>query len=242
MARDVFITGGTGSVGSELVEQFTDDGHEVVFQYRSNDELAETLESETEAESWQCDFTDDFQLPDRDFDVVVNSAGVLLTKTKTENVPLNNWQKAVKINLTVPFQIIKKYLPAMVEQNWGRIVNIGSIYSLTATKNNSSYNASKHGLSGLTKSVAKEYAADGITCNEICPAAIESEIMDEVARQKEADGVMSASEYLDQVREANPAGRMVVPEDIGSVVCFLASEKAEFINGESIVIDGGQIC
>lgn len=229
-------------MGMKLVERFVENDYKVVFQYHTNDDKANDLSQRTEAMKWQADFSNDFELPDRDFDIVINNAGILLTKTYTADVTDEEWEKTLQVNLTAPFKIIKKYLPSMVSSSWGRIINIGSIYSLRGTENNSSYNVSKHGLSGLTKTVAKEYASEGITCNEICPAAIESDTMDRIARQKEEEQDISATEFLNQVREANPSGRMVFPEDVASVALFLASPKAEFINGESIVVDGAQIC
>ncbi len=173
---------------------------------------------------------------------MINAGGILLTKTLTHEVTNDEWLSTMTVNLTVPFLVIRKFLPSMMKKRWGRIINIGSIYSLRAVGKNSSYNVSKHGLSGLTKSVAKEYASFGITCNEICPSATESEIMNQLASRKEKEGIMSASEYLDIIRSDNPTGRMVFPNDILNAALFLASDAAAFINGQSIVVDGGQIC
>ena len=127
----------------------------------------------------------------------------------------------------------------MVNRRWGRVINISSIYGIRGTTNNLPYNSSKHGLSGFTKSIAKEYAAYGITCNEICPGAVESELMERIAARKEKEGrVTSRAEYLQMVRESIPAGRLAKPEEIACLALYLASDHAAFINGASIVIDG----
>ena len=129
----------------------------------------------------------------------------------------------------------------MMRMRWGRIINISSIFGLRATTKNLPYNVSKHGLSGLTKSIAKEYANFGVTCNEICPGAVESELMNRIAMQKEREAGIAHEDYLRAAREAIPAKELASPQGIADLAVFLASDKASHINGASIVIDGGEI-
>jgi len=129
----------------------------------------------------------------------------------------------------------------MLNRNWGRIISIGSIYSLRGSSNNGSYNISKHALTGMTKSLCSDYASRGITANDICPAAIESDMMRTIAARYESEGKGTSEEYLQAVRAANPTHRLARPQEIASAALFLASEGAAFVNGSAILIDGGQL-
>lgn len=239
--RSVLITGGTGSVGMALIETFSRSGDTVHFQYYSNEERAKELERSFGSAGFRVDFLGDGRLPDQEFDVVVNNAGINITKSLSHEICDDEWEKTIRINLTMPFQIIRKYLPYMIRNRWGRIINISSVYGLRVCTNNLSYNVSKHGLSGLTKSVAKEYAQYGITCNEICPGPIESELMQRIAENKERTLGIPIGQYLDDVRQWVPAKRMAQPTEIAHLALFLASDVAAYINGVSIPIDGALI-
>lgn len=237
------MTGGTGSVGRAIVSSLRDLDHEVWFQYNANQEAADRIADMTGSTGWRCDFLEDpDQLPDREFDIVVNSAGVLLTKTDVEGISDEEWERTFRVNTFVPFSVARRYLPGMKARRWGRIINIGSIYSLRGSTRNAAYNASKHALSGLTKSIAREVAPFGVTANELCPSAIDSDLMRRLADELVVDGRASSVEaYLADVAEANPTGRMARPADLAAAVRFLASEEAAFMNGVSIAVDGGQI-
>lgn len=239
--RNVLITGGTGSVGRALVKVFAAHDDRVTFQYHRDATAARRLMDECGARAIQLDFLSTMELPAVDFDVVINNAGVNVSDTKTHEVRHDAWDLTIKINLTVPFSVIRQCLPGMIARGTGRIINISSIYGLRAVEGNLPYTVSKHGLSGLTKTVAKEYASYGLTCNEICPGPIESDMMHEIAaRASQASGI-SAESYLAEVNEEIPAKRMATPEEIASVAFFLASPEASYINGASLTVDGGLI-
>lgn len=240
--KKVFITGGTGSVGEVLVRSFVNENYAVEFQYFSNTLKAKNLEKACSVKSYKIDFNNFFELPDVKYDIVINNSGINECSDLVHEVPDTILKKTIQINLVAPFNICKKFLPHMVANKWGRIININSIYGLRGTENNSPYNVSKHALSGLTKSIAKEYARYGITCNEICPSAIESDMMTRIANEEELKGTVKAGKYLEMVRTEIPAQRMANAQDIASIAIFLASEKASFITGTSIPVDGGLIC
>jgi 3-hydroxybutyrate dehydrogenase len=241
-ARTALITGGTGSIGASLVEAFTEAGYGVTFQYGTNEERALKLTEKWDARQVHADFLNggDIGIP-MEFDVLVNCAGINLTKSLTHKIDDFQFEQTLAVNVTTPFRLIRACLPYMMRREWGRIINVGSIYSLRATSNNAAYNVSKHALSGLTRSVALDYAGRGITCNEICPSAVESELMERIAKRKEAEGEMTSANYLEKVRASNPTGRMAMPNDLAGIAVFLASDDAGFINGVSIPVDGGQI-
>ncbi len=240
--KKVFITGGTGTIGTSLIESFTNEGYAVIFQFFSNKERANQLENNFNAKSVKIDFRSQFDLPEIDFDIIVNNTGINISDELTHDVEDSIWHDTLNINLTSPFQVCKFYLPKMIQKNWGRIININSIYGLRGVDYNSPYTVSKHGLSGLTKTIAKEYASNGITCNEICPGAIESELMDRIAARVAKEEGTTTKEFLSEVAESYPAKRMGLPKEVSAIVLFLASSEASYINGVSIPVDGGLIC
>lgn len=239
--RAVFITGGSGSLGRALVRLFADNDYAVTFQYRHSRHQAETLQAECPVTAVSIDFSFTFDLPDAEFDIVINNAGINICNVPAHAVPLADWDLTLRINTTVPFMVVQRYLPGMVKRRWGRIINISSIYGLRGVETNLPYNVSKHGLSGLTKTLAKEYAAYGITCNEICPGPIESDMMQQVARRETSDTDKDVTRYLKEVAQEVPAQRMATPGEVAAMALFLASEEAGYINGSSVVIDGGLI-
>ena len=236
----VFITGGTGSLGLSLIESFFNKGYSIYFQYYQNDDQASLIEKAFSAVPYKMDFKQKLKLPEIEFDIIINNAGINISDSLIHNVSCESWCDTIKVNLTAPFEICKFYIPSMLKKGWGRIININSIYGLRAIDYNGPYNASKHGLSGLTKSIAKEYIIDGITCNEICPGAIESALMSRIANRTTESG-QSPEQYLQEVAASYPGKRMAIPKEVSMVALFLASEDASYVNGCSIPVEGGLI-
>lgn len=238
--RSVFITGGTGSVGRALIAAFCDAGHKVSFQYRSQDGLAKLLVKKHRCRAVQFDLSRDFSL-EGEFDILVNNAGINLGKNLTAECSDEEFTETLNVNLVAPFRLTRRVLPRMKRRRWGRIINISSIYGLRAVEGNCPYTISKHGLSGLTKTVAKEYARYGITCNEICPGPIEGELMERIARRSFSPYYKTPQEYLAAVASELPAQRLAKPAEIAAMALFLASDRCQYVNGTSIAIDGGLI-
>ena len=229
----VLITGGTGSVGTELVKRFTaSNKFEVWFTYHSNIERANLL-----SQQYHCKaiLVEDIG---NEFDIIINNAGIVNSLVSCEDVLLENWEETLKVNLTLPFTIIKKNLPYMKQKGWGRIINISSIYGVRAEEDVTPYTVSKHGLIGLTKSVAKEYAQYGITCNAICPGTIVSELSERLANYYTSNEE-EKREYFEELNNAIPAKRLVYPKEIVDFAYFIASGEAAYINGATLMIDGG---
>ncbi|GAA4687354.1 3-hydroxybutyrate dehydrogenase [Phytohabitans rumicis] len=222
-----------------MVAAFAKAGYQVFFQYNQNEPVAQRLRSTYSATGLRIDLASQFALPSDDFDVLINNAGINESEELTDRVDPMIWEKMLRVNLTVPFLLIRAVLPGMIHRGWGRIVNIGSIYSLRAATHRAPYVATKHGLSGLTKTVAREYAAHGITCNEICPSAVESRMMNRIAGDKAQRQGNTITEILDGYRALIPAKRMATPEEVASTSLHLCSPAAGFINGASVPVDGG---
>jgi NAD(P)-dependent dehydrogenase (short-subunit alcohol dehydrogenase family) len=237
----VLITGGTGSVGKALVEAFATRNHRVTFQYRREKSIAKRLEKRFGAESIQMDFGEDFLLPRVDFDVVINNAGINVSDVAAHEVDIGDWNRTLRVNLTAPFLVVRQCLPSMIKKRWGRIINISSIYGLRAVEGNLPYTVSKHGLAGFTKTLAREYAVHGITCNEICPGPVDSEMMREIGKRAAASSGGTVASYLKEVCDEIPARRMVKPSELAALALFLASSEAGYLTGASIPMDGGMI-
>ena len=237
----VLITGGTGSVGKALVAAFATKNYRVTFQYRHEKSIAKRLEERFGAASIQLDFEEDFLLPKVDFDVVINNAGINISDVAAHEVDIGDWNRTLRVNLTAPFLVVRQCLPSMIEKRWGRIINISSIYGLRAVEGNFPYTVSKHGLAGFTKTLAREYAVHGITCNEICPGPVDSDMMREIGKRAAAENGGTVDDYLKTVCEEIPARRMVKPSELAGLALFLASPEAGYLTGASIPMDGGMI-
>lgn len=240
--KKVLITGGTGSVGRSLVEKFCKKGYLVTFQYKNNQKVADELCREFGAKSLKIDLAKKISLPENDYSVIINNAGIINSNVISHETSFGDWDLTLQVNLTAVFEILKICLPFMVNIQWGRVINISSIYGLRVIDNNLPYNVSKHALSGLTKSIAKEYAKFGITSNEICPGPIVSEIMTRVGKEESSYLGISLKEYFQKISDRIPCKRMAFPEDVANLASFLASTEANYLNGVSIPLDGGLIC
>jgi NAD(P)-dependent dehydrogenase (short-subunit alcohol dehydrogenase family) len=235
----VLITGGTGSVGQSLVEIFSLNGYDVSFQYCGNDDKATELMSKYRVKSIKMDFKKEFYFESTNYDIFINNAAINISEALTHEVNIGNWDDTMLINVTVPFKICQLVLPYMLKNRWGRIINISSIYGLTSVESYLPYTVSKHALTGLTRTIAKEYASHGITCNEICPGPIESDMMTRIATKEALGEGVTTEEYVNQICDAIPAKRLANPNDVSSLALFIASLQASYISGVSIPLDGG---
>ena len=237
--RTVLVTGGTGSVGEELVMSFARMGYAVTFLYNASTSRARALCRNTGATGVQVDLLRSVELPDRGVDILINNAAINNSSQLTADLPLEGWERTIALNLTAPFRLIQQCLPHMIGKGWGRIINISSIYAFRAVETNLPYTVSKHGLSGLTKTVAREYGAHGITCNEICPGPIESRLLDRVCSERAAASGVGIDRYMSEVKDELPTGELVHPAAVTKMALLLATEESGSVNGSSLVIDCG---
>ena len=237
----MLITGATGSVGESLVAGFSTNGYRVFFLYNRSELRARALAREFHATPIKMDLSHPINLPNREVDILINNAAINDTSELTGELALEDWNRTIALNLTSPFILIQQCIPYMVHKKWGRIVNISSIYGLRAAETCLPYTVSKHGLSGLTKTVAREYGAHGITCNEICPGPIKSRLLDRICEKRAAETGKNIEEYMREVKEDLPTGELVLPSSVTQMVLLLTSENSGSINGSSVVIDGGMI-
>ncbi|GAA4459152.1 D-threitol dehydrogenase [Phytohabitans houttuyneae] len=164
-------------------------------------------------------------------DVVVNNAGIAFI-TPLEETTLDDWRRVLDVNLTGPFLLCREFGRLMLGAGAGTIINIASVAGLRGVADRAAYNASKHGLIGLTRTLAAEWGGRGVRVNAVCPGWVKTE-MDEASQ---AEGAYGDSDITDHV----PQGRFASPDDIAQAVAFLADPaKSGFVNGETLSVDGG---
>ena len=174
-------------------------------------------------------------------DVLVNNAGIQHV-APIEEFPVDKWNAILAINLSASFHAIRLALPAMKARKWGRIINIASAHALVASPFKSAYVAAKHGIAGLTKTVALEVAEHGITMNAICPGYVWTPLVQkQVADTARARGLTEQQVINDVLLHAQPTKKFVQIEEVAAFAAFLASDAAASITGAVLPIEGGWI-
>ena len=172
-------------------------------------------------------------------DILVNNAGIQHV-SPVDSFPSDKWEMVVAVNLSACFYATRAVLPGMRARDWGRIVNIASVHGLVASVDKSAYVAAKHGLVGLTKTVALETARTGITCNAVCPGWVLTPLVEkQIAARAERDGVARDEAQVRLLSEKMPSADPVAPEALGGLVAYLCSPAADQVRGAAIPVDGG---
>ncbi|MDD6265401.1 MAG: 3-oxoacyl-ACP reductase FabG [Clostridia bacterium] len=236
--KKVLITGGSRGIGRACVSLFTKKNCDVVFFYRENTDMANRVCSETGAHAVKCDISDPesvyFGVKEAKehlggFDILVNNAGVAQFSLFTE-ITNDDWQRIINTNLGGTFYVTREVLPSMISQKSGSIINISSMWGQTGASCEVHYSASKAGIIGLTKALAKEVGLSGIRVNCVAPGAVNTDMnatLDESA--------------IKEICNETPLSRIGTAQDIANAVYFLAGEKASFITGEVISVNGGMV-
>jgi NAD(P)-dependent dehydrogenase (short-subunit alcohol dehydrogenase family) len=171
-------------------------------------------------------------------DILVNNAGIGSSSNPKPVAEFDDafWDLSLWLNLTVPYKLSKAVLPHMREQKWGRIINIASINSKTPSFHGAAYSASKHGLLGLTRTLALEVAREGITVNAICPGPVHTIMND---KRIEYDAQRRGMSFAEVEEAMTPIGGRLEPEDIAPMAVYLASNEARMVTGQAFNVCGG---
>jgi 3-hydroxybutyrate dehydrogenase len=172
-------------------------------------------------------------------DILLNNAGVQYVAA-VEDFPVAKWDQIIAINLSSAFHATRAAVPIMKAQGRGRIVNLASAHGLVASPFKSAYVAAKHGIAGLTKTVALEIARDGITCNAICPGYVKTPLVDgQIADQAKARNMTPEQVLNDVILAAQPTKRFVTYEELAGLLLYLVSDAGASVNGAALSVDGG---
>lgn len=235
------VTGGTTGIGKEIALTLAQDGFDVVVNYL---QLDETVKQEIEAMGRKClliegnvTSMDDMEKMTKAIidefgriDVLVNNAGIT-RDTLLLRMTEEDFDSVLNVNTKGAFCTMKNIVPIMMKQKGGRIINISSVVGVVGNAGQVNYSASKAAVVGMTKSLAKEVASRGILVNAVAPGFIATRMTDKLNNTQKEN-------ILAQI----PLKRMGVPKDIANAVAFLASDRASYITGHTLVVDGGMIC
>ncbi|HOO52087.1 MAG TPA: acetoacetyl-CoA reductase [Alphaproteobacteria bacterium] len=237
MSRIAVVTGGTRGIGRSITEGLIAEGYQVAALYHGNEEAAQKCASETGAKVYKADVADFQSCADAiakiesemgPVDILVNNAGItkdgMLHKMQEES-----WHAVIETNLTSCYNMCRAVIAGMRERKFGRIVNISSINGQKGQLGQCNYSAAKAGMLGFTRALAQESAAKGITVNAICPGYIATDMTSAMPQ-----------EVLDSIIRQIPAARMGKPQEIADMVVFLASDRAAFVTGATMTVNGGQ--
>lgn len=250
MARTIFITGGASGIGLAIGEHLGKQGHRIILSdinEQNLDKACAQLKAENiEAQGVQMDVSDPSQIATLNdkiapysVDVLVNNAG-LQHVSKLEDFPQDKWQLLINIMLMGPAMLTQACLPSMRANNYGRIINIGSVHSLIASPYKSAYVAAKHGLLGFSKTIALETGDCDVTINTLCPSYVKTPLVDaQIADQAKQHGISEEDVINKIMLEPMPKKAFIDMSELAETANFLMQPAAKNITGQTIVLDGG---
>lgn len=244
--RVVVVTGGGGGIGSAVCKRFAREGAKVAVLDLNGNAAEQTTRTINDAGGQACTLAVDITQHDAvkaavddansqlgPIDVLVNNAGWDLFRPFVKTDPAF-WHKVIDINLLGPLNMHHAVLPGMVERGYGRVVNVASDAARVGSSGESVYAACKAGMMGLSKTLAREHARDGITFNVVCPGPTDTALFDGYAQ-----GAGDPDKLREAMRRAIPMGRIGQPEDVSGTISFLASDDAAYVTGQVISVSGG---
>ena len=241
--KTVLVTGSSSGIGAAIAQEFAAGGAKVAVHYRGNAEGAQTVADAIGEQGgvcalFQADLSDSQQAADLvkqvqselgGLDILVNNAGTT-RDTLLLSMSDEQWDTVIAANLRSVYAVSRAALRGMLRKRWGRIINITSVVGITGQAGQTNYAASKAGIIGFTKSLAREVASRNITVNAVAPGFIPTALT----------GVLTDEQKADIIR-STPLGRMGTPEEVAWAATFLAAERSGFITGQVLTVDGGLV-
>ena len=253
-SRNALVTGSTSGIGLAIARAFAAEGANVTINGLGDAAAIEVERAAIEADfGVQCRYSGANMMNGEEvtamitqaeaafgtLDILVNNAGIQHV-APIEEFPDDKWEAIIRINLVAAFYAIKAALPGMKARKWGRIINTSSAHALVASPFKSAYVSAKHGVSGLTKTVALEAAQDGVTCNSIAPGYVWTPLVEkQIPDTMKARGMTEEQVKHDVLLAAQPTKEFVTVDEIAALAVFLCSDAARQITGTTLPVDGG---
>lgn len=218
MKKTAFVTGGSRGIGQAVVEKFVQMGYDVYAPTREEMDLSSIISVEKFLELHKND----------SYDILINNAGINEVND-IENVTDDEIERAMRVNLISPLLLLRAFVPSMKKNRYGRIINIGSVWGVVSKHGRIVYSMTKHGIHGITKTLAVELGGYNILVNTVCPGFALTELTYK----------NNTKEQIHEIEKKIPLGRMAQPDEIAGVICYLAGEGNTYLTGQKIIVDGG---
>ena len=242
--KTALVVGGTGGIGKATCIQLAKDGFNVIIHYNKNKSLAEEIKAEVEKHKQKAivvkaDILNEGDIKDmvaaglrafQKIDVIANCAATIIPNIKFNDLVWTDFLQQIELNIKSTFTIIKEIVPGMIENGYGKIINIGSLSAEKPNADWSHYITAKSALIGLTKSLAFELAPKGIRINMVTPSLVNTELTADIPEKIK---LLTAAQ--------TPLRRLALASDVAGVISFLASDRSDFLAGENIRVNGGQV-
>lgn len=252
MSRTALITGSTSGIGYSIALAFAEKGYDIMFHglEANGDEIAGNVARKYKVKTAFSNanlmredaieaLLNTTKLEFGSIDVLINNAGIQYV-SPVEDFPAEKWNQILAVNLTSAFLASKGVWNGMLENKFGRIINISSVHGLRASEYKSAYVAAKHGVIGLTKVLALEGAGHNITCNAICPGYVKTPLVEGQIKDQAKAHKLSEDEVVQKIMLKKQAVKEFIPVDkISELALFLAMENASAVTGSSFTLDGG---
>jgi 3-hydroxybutyrate dehydrogenase len=254
--KSAIVTGSTSGIGLGIAEAFAREGMNLVINGSRNTPEAEEIRNRLAstygvkvvflpADMGKVAAVEEFVKKSVEaigpIDILVNNAGMQHV-CPIEDFPVEKWDQIIALNLSAAFHTTRLVIPGMKQKGWGRIVNVASAHALVASPFKSAYVAAKHGILGLTKTVALEVAEKGITCNAVCPGYVLTPLVEkQIPDTAKARGITIEEVKRDVLLKAQPTKQFVTVEQVAGTTVFLCGDAAASITGTHIAIEGGWV-
>ena len=247
--RAAVVTGGGRGIGAAVARALARAGARVAVTARTRSEIARVASGIPGAVAIPCDVSREASVRKMaaeakrrlgNIDLLVNNAGIA-PSAPISKLTLAEWNRVLAVNATGTFLCTRAFLPGMLAAKLGRIVNVASVAGKEGGPYIAAYAASKHAVLGFTRSAAAELAAKGITVNAVCPGYVDTDLTEQTLRTIVARTGMPKKDALKAILKGNPQGRLITPEEVASLVLWLCSDGAAGVNGQALVMDGGEL-
>ncbi|WP_436408516.1 3-hydroxybutyrate dehydrogenase [Agromyces chitinivorans] len=238
--RRALVTGGASGIGAACARAFADRGASVTVADLNGD-AATALADEIGGTAWQVDLSDTAALAETvlDIDILVNNAGIQHV-APIQEFPPEKFALILRLMLEAPYLLVRAALPGMYERGFGRIINLSSVHGLRASAFKSAYVSAKHGLEGFSKVTALEGGPHGVTSNCVDPAYVRTPLVEkQIADQARVHGIPEEEVVPKIMLTESAVKRLVEPEEVASLVCWLAGPDSGMVTGASYTMDGG---